>query len=208
MEITWLGRTCFRLRGREGVVLTDPCPPESGYKIGKVDAQIVTISRSDDPAYSYRDAVKGDARVLDAPGEYEVGGVLVTGLAMKRPEGGRSVAFVVELDGIRIGHLGVPAPAIGKDPALDDLKDVDILLLPAGGGPSIGGAVAADVMTTIDAPVTVPMHYKTDVETLDLDPLERFLKETGAKPDPQQRLQITKSQLPAELTIVVLEPRL
>ena len=134
MEITWLGRTCFRLRGREGVVVTDPCPPDSGYRVGKLEADIVTFSNAADPAYTYRDAIKGDARALDAPGEYEVGGILVTGVALQRQDGTRSVGFVVELDGIRVGHLGLPGSP--RDPALDDFKGVDILLLPAGGAAS------------------------------------------------------------------------
>ncbi|MFN0146850.1 MAG: MBL fold metallo-hydrolase [Dehalococcoidia bacterium] len=207
LEITWLGRNCFRLKGREGIVVTDPCPPESGYKLAKLDANVVTISRSDDPGYNYRGALNGGgARVLEAPGEYEVGGILVTGIATKRPDGARNVTFVIELDGIKIGHLGVPAGTANAI-AVDDMKGVDILLLPVGGLNSVAPAVAADVMQTIDARITIPMNYKTPTETMELDPLDRFLKELGTKPEPQPRLQITRSSLPAELTVIVLQPR-
>lgn len=203
VEITWLGRNCFRIKGRDGVVLTDPCPPESGYKLAKQSADVATISRKDDPGYSYRDVLGSDTLVLDAPGEYETGGILVTGVARKRPDGARNVMFVYELDGIRIGHLGLPAAPGG----LDDLKDVDILLIPAGGGNSLHAAAAADVMTTIDPKIAIPMNYRTDVETMQLDTLDLFLKETGSKPEAQPRLQLTRSQLPSNLTIVVLEPK-
>jgi L-ascorbate metabolism protein UlaG (beta-lactamase superfamily) len=207
LEITWLGRNCFRLKGREGVVITDPCPPESGYTLGKVDANVVTISRKDDPGYSYREGVKTEGpRVLDSPGEFEIDGILVTGFATKRPDGIRNVAFIIELDGIKIGHLGVPAGPANAI-AVDDLKGVDILLLPVGGHTSIPSAVASDVMQTIDARITIPMNFKTAQETADLDPLESFLKETGAKPEPQPKLQVSRSGLPAELTIVVLQPK-
>ena len=206
MEITWLGRTCFRLKGREGVVITDPCPPESGFRLSKLDGDVVTLSRRDDPAFSYRDAAKVGARFLDAPGEYEMNGILVTGVALKRIDGIRNIAFIIELDGIKIAHLGVPAGA-GPQVAVDELKGVDILLLPVGVTGSISAAVAADIMTTIDARITIPMNFKTDEETGDVEPLERFLKETGTKPDPQPRLQITKSQQPAELTMMVLQPK-
>lgn len=202
VEITWLGRNCFRLKGRDGVVITDPCPPDSGYALGKQSANVVTISRKDDAGYSYTESLTGDPRVLDAPGEYEVGGILVTGIATKRPDGSRNVAFICELDGVRIGHLGLPGPG-----AIDELKDVDILLFPAGGGNSIGGAASADVMTRIDPHVAIPMNFKTMFETMDLEPLENFLKETGSKPEPQQRVQFSKTQLPQDLTVMVLEPR-
>lgn len=208
LEITWLGRTCFRLKGREGTVLTDPCPPVSGYKIGKVECDVATVSRIDDPDFNYVEAVKDGGKVLNTPGEFEVRGILVTGIAMKRGEGERNIAFIIELDGIRVGHLGVP-PATLTAAQLDGIKGVDILLLPVGGGGqlSIVAAVAADLMTTIDPRIAIPMLYKTDVETLDIDPLDRFLKETGVRPEPQPRFQSTKTQLPSELSIVVLQAR-
>ena len=206
MEITWLGRTCFRLKGREGVVITDPCPPDSGYKLAKLDGDVVTVSRRDDPAFSYRQAVRPEAKLLDAPGEFEVGGILVTGVSLKRTDGIRNIAFVIEMDGIKVAHLGVPQ-GTGPQVAVDDLKGVDILLLPVGGTNSLTSAAAADLMNAIDARVAIPMNYKTAVETADVDLLERFLKETGSKPEPQAKFQITKAQLPAELTMVVLEPK-
>ena len=51
------------------------------------------------------------------------------------------------------------------------------------------------------------MNYKTDLETLDLEPLEKFLKETGAKAEPQTRIQFSRSQLPQDLTVMILEPK-
>lgn len=201
VEITWLGRNCFRLKGRDGVVLTDPCPPESGYVIGKQTANVVTISNRNDSGYSYREGLTS-AHILDAPGEYEVGGILVTGIATKRADGNRNIVFVCEIDGIRVGHLG-----LASTQGIEEIKDVDILLFPAGGGNSLGGPAAADVMTKVDPRVAIPMNFKTDAETADLQPLETFLKETGAKPEPQPKVQYSRTQLPQDLTMVILEPR-
>jgi L-ascorbate metabolism protein UlaG (beta-lactamase superfamily) len=205
VEITWLGRNCFRIKGREGVVLTDPPPSNSGYKIGKQAAEVVTLSNRDDAGYSNVDAVTGEPVVLDAPGEYEIGGILVEGVGTKRADGGRNMIFVCELDGVRVGHLGLPAGAIDAE-IMEQLK-VEVLLLPVGGGNSLGGRVAQDVMTAIDPNVAIPMNYKTDAEKMDLEPLERFMKETGAKAEPQLRLQISKSGLPSDLAVMVLQPR-
>ena len=207
MEITWLGRNCFRLRGREGVVITDPCPPESGYRLGKPTADVVTLSRPDDPGYSWLEGVAGDPRVLDAPGEYEIAGILVTGVATAGPGGGRNVVFVYELDGIRVGHLGLIAGAPSAS-VLEELNDIEVLLVPVGGGNALTGSAAADVITAIEPRVAIPMNFKTETEQMELDPLDRFLKESGAKPEPQLRLQVTRSQLPADLTVMVLLPKL
>jgi len=205
VEITWLGRNCFRIKGREGVVITDPPPPTSGYKLGKPAADVVTLSNRDQPDYSSLESVSGEPIVLDAPGEYEIGGVLVEGFATKRPDGSRNVVFVCELDGIRVGHLGLLATAPATD-MLEQLK-VDILLLPVGGGNALGGRAAQDVMTAIDPKIAIPMNFKTDLEKMELEPLERFIKETGAKSEPQPRLQISRSGLPADLSVAVLQPK-
>jgi hypothetical protein len=62
-------------------------------------------------------------------------------------------------------------------------------------------------MTAIDPNIAIPMNYKTDQERMDLEPLERFMKETGAKVEAQPRLQITRSGLPADLAVMVLQPK-
>ena len=123
VEITYLGRNCFRLKGRDGVVITDPCPPESGFALGKQAANIVTVSRRDEPGYSYTVAVTGEPMVLDAPGEYDINGILVTGIASPGANGARNVVFICEIDGIRIGHLGLP-----ESIPFEELKDIDVLL--------------------------------------------------------------------------------
>jgi L-ascorbate metabolism protein UlaG (beta-lactamase superfamily) len=206
MEITWLGRNCFRLKGKDGAVVTDPCPSESGYKIGKPAAEVVTVSSREDPGYSYVEGLAGEPFRLDAPGEFEIGGILVTGVATKHADGSRNIIFVCEIDGIRIGHLGLPGE---KLPAatLEELKDIDILLMPVGGGNSFASAAAADVMTTIDPRIAIPMNYKTEFERSDLEPLDKFLKETGSKAEPLPKLTVTKSQLPQNLAITLLQPR-
>ena len=207
MEITYLGRTCFRLKGRDATVITDPCPPESGYRLGKPTADIVTLSRRDDPAYSWVEGVAGQPVVFDAPGEYEVKNVLVSGIGTRRADGSRNIMFVVEIDGIRIVHAGLP-DAVPTGAILEQLDDVDVLLMPVGGGISLGSAAASDLMETIDPHIAIPMHYRTPVEPLELEFLDKFLRETGQKREPVARLQVTRGSIPAELTVQVLEPKI
>ncbi len=206
MEITWIGRTCFRLRGREGAILTDPVAAETGHSLGRTSAEIVTLSRRDDLAISNVKGVSGEPRVFDAPGEYEVRGILVTGFALALDGGGQNMVFACEIDGINIVHLGLPdAPPAAS--VLEQLDDVDVLLMPVGAGTSLSASVASDVMQTIDPHLVVPMNYKTEQEQADLEPLSRFLSEAGVSPEPLPKLSVTRGSIPAELSIEVLEPR-
>jgi L-ascorbate metabolism protein UlaG (beta-lactamase superfamily) len=188
------------------MVITDPVPADSGYKIGKPTAAVVTLSRAGDPAYGDPNLVGGGARMLDAPGEYEVGGVLITGVALPSADGERHMAYLVELEGVRIGHLGA-MPASDRPELPDELDDIDVLLMPVGDGPSLDGRQALDLMTKVDPSIVIPMFYKTAQERMEIDPIDRFLTETGTKPEPQPRFTTTKAGLPDALTVVVLQPR-
>jgi L-ascorbate metabolism protein UlaG (beta-lactamase superfamily) len=81
MEITWYGLSCFRLteRGLASVV-TDPYDSQvAGYDALKLRADIVTVSH-DAPGHNYVAAVKGSSHLITGPGEFEIGGVFITGI--------------------------------------------------------------------------------------------------------------------------------
>ena len=133
MEIVWLGHSCFRIRGREATVLLDPCPPTTGYSIGKPTADIVTISHQHDD-HTYLKAVAGNPTVLEGPGEYEIHGAFITGISTyhggdEGAERGASIAFGVEMEDIRVCHLG----DLGHSPTAEQAEEMtgaDVLLVP------------------------------------------------------------------------------
>jgi L-ascorbate metabolism protein UlaG (beta-lactamase superfamily) len=210
MEIYWLGHGCFRLRGRDATVLTDPCPPSTGYKIGKVNTDIVTISR-DHPESSHRAAAAGEAGFLDSPGEYEIAGVLITAVDTDRADRddgfSRNLAFVVDIDDIKVCHLG-DIQRVPSGDEVEELSGVDILMVPVGGGRVIGAAKAAELVSLLEPKIVIPMLYKTDASTGDFESVDHFIKEMGveAKP-PEQRLNITRSGLPEDTSLVLLSYR-
>jgi L-ascorbate metabolism protein UlaG (beta-lactamase superfamily) len=211
VEIVWLGHSCFRIRGREATVVTDPCPPGTGYSIGKPTADIVTISHHHGD-HEYVKAVAGHPVVLDGPGEYEIHGAFITGIAThhdssKGEERGRNVVFVVEMEDIRVCHLG----DLGHTPSAEQAEEMtgaDILLVPVGGGSTIDGAKAAEVVSLLEGKLVVPMHYRTEALKTTLDPPDRFLKELGVTAlEPQPKLSVTRNSIPGETQVVLLDYR-
>lgn len=209
MEITWLGHGCFRLKGKESVVVMDPCPRSTGYNIGRQQATIVTVSHHH-PEHSYLEAVTAQ-RILDAPGEYEIGGVMITGVRTwhddrRGAQRGPNIVFVVELDEVRVCHLG----DLGHVPTQEQteaLSDIDVLLVPVGGHSTIDAALASEVVSLLEPRLVVPMHYATEGSTAKLDRLDTFIKQMGVSPSPQPKLALTKTTLPSETQVVVLEAR-
>ncbi len=211
MEISWLGHSCFRLRGREAAIVVDPCSKSTGYSIGKPTANIVTVSH-DHPGHNNVAAVAGSPRVVEGPGEFEIAGVLITGIRTYHDQDngaklGKNVAYVLELEGLRVCHLGdlghVPSPE-----QVEAMSGVDILLAPVGGGSTIGATAAAETVSLLEPKLVIPMHYQTAASKAELDPLDRFLKEIGAPSaleDRQPKLSVTQSTLPQETKVQVLD---
>ena len=211
MEISWLGHSCFRLRGREAAIVTDPCPKSTGYSIGRPAAAAVTVSH-DHPDHSNLAAITGDPHVVKGPGEFEIAGVLIMGVRTYHDdelgsELGRNIAYVMEVDDVRVCHLG----DLGHVPTseqVEELSGVDVLLAPVGGGSTIDATAAAETVSLIGPKLVIPMHYKTPAAKAKLEPLDRFLKEMGADgalEERQPKLTVTKSTLPEQTKVLVLD---
>lgn len=210
MDITWLGHACFRLRGKDVAILTDPYEgTDWGYGPLAAQAKVVTVSNSH-PHHSGLSGVEGQPRVLRRPGEYEIGGALIWGIRTARPAESavKNTAFVIQLEELTVCHLGdlETAPLTAEE--LTRIKDSDILLVPVGGHCTINATQAAEVVAQIEPKIIIPMHYATE-ETrgfLELDDIERFCRELGASDTaPRGRLNVTQSSLPSVPTVVVLE---
>lgn len=209
MEITWYGHSCFRMMER-GVasIVADPYAPSLGYGEPNLRADIVTVSH-DAPGHSAADSVKRAEHLLDRPGEYEIGGVFITGIMMHDPNAEaddmrRNVAFVYDFDGLTIAHLG-DLSHVPSQQEIEQFGPVNVLLVPVGGGNALNSAQASEVISRIEPSLVVPMHYQTDEVNMGLEPLEKFLKEMGVSAvEEQDSLKVTSSSLGDETSIVVL----
>jgi L-ascorbate metabolism protein UlaG (beta-lactamase superfamily) len=220
MELTWYGRTCIRLRGKEGVVVNDPYPAIVGPTGRGITGDVVTYSHPDDAPLPRKagklsrdggtaiPASLEPAFVLDGPGEYEVHDVLLTGVRTYRDdakgvERGRQTAFVTELDGLHTIHLGDIGHGLTEE-KLADIGRVDIACVPVGG--TLTATRAAALIAQLDPKIVVPMPVCEDEADCD-DALSKFFHELGAQPTPQAKLSVMPSSLPSETTTVLLESR-
>jgi L-ascorbate metabolism protein UlaG (beta-lactamase superfamily) len=209
MEISWLGHSCFRLKGSQTTVITDPYSPDLGYKLGKLNAGIVTVSHQH-PGHSYVEGIGGEPKVVKGPGEYEISGVLIMGIATfhdgeKGAKKGRNTAYHIEIDEITVCHLGDLGHVLTSE-QVEELDNVDVLLLPVGGVSTINAPLAAEVVRQLEPKVVIPMHYKTLALKRELESAERFLKEIGAKDvAPQPKLTVSKSNLPETTQVFLLD---
>jgi L-ascorbate metabolism protein UlaG (beta-lactamase superfamily) len=217
MEITWYGHSCFRLTERNyATVVTDPFDNKSiGYDSLRLRSDIVTVSH-DAPGHNFTDAVKGVSHVIDGPGEFEIGGVFITGVqsdsgssGKKKSKGSepavRNTIYVFDYDGITVAHLG-DLNVTPTQSEIESLGTVNVVLVPVGGGGGLNAAKAAEVISLIEPNLVIPMHYSTPAAKVTLDSLNKFIKEMGlSNAATQESLKVSRSSLPNETHVVVLD---
>ncbi|MEZ4710710.1 MAG: MBL fold metallo-hydrolase [Caldilineaceae bacterium] len=214
MDITWYGLSCFRLREGGVTIICDPYDKSIGSQVARTRADIVTISH-DKPGHNGIDQITGEPKVVRGPGEYETRNVFITGMASYHrqqkdvaPE--RNVIYFMDFGGFVVGHLG-DLGEMPKQSQIDELQlgEVDVLMVPVGGGDTLDPTRAVEAVGMFEPKLLIPMHYQqTNMAAKwigDLEPVDKFLKELGiSAPEPQDTLKITKSSLPEETQVVIL----
>jgi L-ascorbate metabolism protein UlaG (beta-lactamase superfamily) len=181
-----------------------------GYSWPKSAANIVTVSHAH-PGHSNATGVEGNPRVVNRPGEYEIKNVFIIGFptfhdAAQGANRGRNVIYLMEMEDMRLCHLG----DIGHTPSpkqIEELSGIDVLFAPVGGVSTIDAKTAAEIVRLLNPKIVIPMHYQTDVTNW-LEPLEKFTQGMGLREIvPQPKLTVTKSNVPPETRVVILDYR-
>lgn len=210
--ISWVGHSCFKIQDKVGsdaiCVVTDPFDKKIGLKVPNFEADIATVSHSHDD-HSNTSALRGNPYVVHSAGEYDIKGVLIEGIESYHDEKngkerGGNIIFRIEVNGVTIAHLGDLGHAL-DDKQLERLAGSDILLIPVGGKYTIGAKQAVEIISQVEPRIVIPMHYKTKGVELDIDGVDKFIKELGIEPNHEERLRITKKELPVEdMELVIL----
>ena len=210
VDVAWYGHSCFRLnaRGMPSIVM-DPFDDGVGYEALSLRADVLTISHEHGD-HCNRKAIRGRTKEICGPGEYEIGGLFITGVvtyhdAKKGADRGKNTIYFVDYGDAKFLHLG-DLGQMPTEPQVESFDDVDVLFIPVGGGPTINAAQAAEVVSMLEPKIVVPMHYRTDaIKGSKLDSVTKFLKAMGSgSVEPVESLRVSKGELPDETTVMLL----
>jgi L-ascorbate metabolism protein UlaG (beta-lactamase superfamily) len=212
MQISYLGHSCFKIEVKAGgenvTILIDPYDDSVGLPMPKTKADIALVTH-DHFDHDNLAAVKGEPFIIKGAGEYEFKKVFVYGVPTyhdeaKGAERGPNTCFRIDAEDLALVHLGDLGHILDEE-QLELLEEADILLIPVGGKYTLDAKKAAEVVSQIEPRIVIPMHYKVPGLKVDLDPVDGFLKEMGAKKaESIDKLKITKKDLMTEDTQVVL----
>jgi L-ascorbate metabolism protein UlaG (beta-lactamase superfamily) len=215
MDITFLGHSSFRLKGKTATVVTDPFDSETvGLKFPKVAADIVTVSHQHKD-HNQVDLVKGVKRLVSGPGEYEIMGVSIIGIPTfhdekKGAKRGKNTIYVYEMDGLRLVHLGDLGHKL-REKILGKIGDIDILMVPVGGEYTIGPTEAVEVVRAIEPKIVIPMHYQmpglNPTTFAKLSSTKPFLAEIGLLVEKADKLSVKKENIGEESRVILLEKK-
>lgn len=213
MKVKFLGHACFLITSNSGVkIITDPYKPGGELKYGEIteSADIVTVSH-DHFDHNNVDAIKENPKVIKEPAPVVIKGIPVQGIPVYHDEQkgklrGRNIIFSLEVDGMRVCHMGDLGHAL-DDKQITSLGRVDILLIPVGGYYTITARVATEIADAVHSRVIIPMHYKNEKCALPITPVDDFL---AGKKD-VIRLNASETEfkaegLPKTTQIIVLKP--
>lgn len=212
MDITWYGLSCFRLVERsQTTVVTDPYSEAIGLPMPKLKGDVVTVSHPS-PGHNAVDTVRGQEYVLAGPGEYEIGGVFITGIPLhyvdeKNDVAHYNVAYLIKYPSdISVLHLGDLAH-VPDQSTIENFGEVNVALVPVGGGNTLTAGQAADVIALIEPSYIVPMHYAIEGLPMELDPVDKFLKAMGVSNiTEEETLRVSSSTMNEQPEVVVLTP--
>lgn len=178
MKLTYLGHACFLLESDLAKkLLMDPFDDSMGYPVPSMPVDVVTISHAH---HDHNDLshIPNAPIVIREAGRQAVEGFAVEGIdSFHDAEGGAkrgsNVIFVVEVDGIRIAHLGDLGHALSAE-QISRLGHIDVLLIPVGGYYTIDAEEALAVARAIAPRVAVPMHYAVKGRESLIQSEERF----------------------------------
>lgn len=216
MTITYHGHSCFKIKGKRGTVVTDPFGEYIGFSPSSLSADIVTVSHHH-PDHDAVTKVGGTSRrpkpfVIEAAGEYEIGGISVFGVPSfhddsKGAERGRNTIYTILIDDMRVCHLG-DLGHLPSDEMIEEIGEIDVLLIPVGGVFSLDPALAVKTIRSLEPSLVIPMHFKTELHKQDLfgelKTVADFLKEYGVEVAPIDKLELDEANIPEETEVVVL----
>jgi L-ascorbate metabolism protein UlaG (beta-lactamase superfamily) len=207
MVINWYGENCFKVASGNLTLAIDQFGSGTGLSAPRFNADIALYTDTPLSDIDFKNT-KEDTQTIIGPGEYEVKGIQVNGHHARGEKDRETLKtiFAVNMEGMRLailGHISTPPEA----EELEDLGDVDILFIPAGGSPYLKPEDAAKVIKQIDPKIVIPTLFKVEGLTRKAGDVKEFVHALDIAKNgtsAQDKLTLKKKDLPEKMEVAIL----
>lgn len=209
MQITWHGQYAVKMAAKEAMVVLDPYSPATGLSAFRAKADIVGLTNPSHPEMSHLSGITGDPRLVQNPGEYSFGTTSVHSIGWFDENGHERSVMRWKIEGITVLHLGALNRLLTEDElAVVNQDNVDVMLVPVGGGTGLTTKDALTQISTIEPRIVIPIHYKVKGDKESLEAVDQFAKEMGVSPKAtESKLLVRANRLPQdEMETILLKP--
>ncbi|MFH1620725.1 MAG: MBL fold metallo-hydrolase [Patescibacteria group bacterium] len=213
MQLFWHGYSSIRIESKsadsEVSVVTDPYQNEASLRFPRtLEPDVLVLSHQDQKRFNI-EGVGNAPFIVSDPGECEIKNVFIQGIQDREIEAGtkfRPVVYRIVVENIALAFLGQINRRL-TDYELEELSNIDILLLPVGGGDVMSAKTAHETIKEVDPRIVVPLYFSLPGIKVELASVDAFCKELGVcKREDMNKLKLTKKDLPAdEMSVMVLE---
>lgn len=213
MKIKWFGHSCFMITSESGIkILIDPYKNMLGYKLPEeIEADIVATSHEHGD-HNYIQAVKGNFVHINGIGRFSEHGIEIKGVEtfhdkVSGAKKGKNTIYNFKIDGINVCHCGDLGHTLNSN-VVKEIGNVDILLLPVGGGFTIGAFDAVNVMKQLGPTLIIPMHYRTKalgILGLKFDKVDKFISASELQAKEYTELELNSINIKDYSGIAVLK---
>jgi L-ascorbate metabolism protein UlaG (beta-lactamase superfamily) len=208
MTISWFGLSSFKITGKDITIITDPFGSDTGLSPVRGAADIVISSNPEDSQSNNFTSIQGTPFVITGPGEYDIKGAFVMGIAAGNGEQGKQTIYSIQLEDIRIAFIGPIKQGALTDEQKAIFEGADIVLVPVGGKTVLDFDDAAKMATGLEPFYVIPHSYKIQGLESPLEKVDKFIQEMGGKMTELDKLTLKKKELIGETTsLVILTPQ-
>lgn len=208
MQIQYFGLSSFKLSSKDKTSIIDPFSKDSGLTPPRGNADLLILSEPNNELYSYTQSISGTPFLVDGPGEYDVHDHTITGIPVRSKDGKIVTIYLIEIEGVKILTLSHIKDLNLKEDEVEDIGDVDIMIVPIGGGDVMDYDTAAKAVNLIEPKIVIPSSYKMPSLKIDFSSEDKFIKELGGKSESMEKISIKKKDLMVDepTKIILLEP--
>lgn len=209
MHVSWHGQYTVKIQSRDTTLVIDPYSPATGLRPFRSQANVVLLSHPANPEISHVSGIQGEPTILSGPGEFTQSSFTVHAIPWRAADGTERAMPRLFMESLCLVNLASLNREL-TDAELQEIEkvDIDVLLVPAGGGEALTSKQAVKLVTTLEPRLVIPIHVSLPGLKEKLESVAAFAKEFGVKSSsPEKKTIVKKSSLPKEeMHVVILTP--